>query len=104
MSTPLPAVQESATIVAMKAEPLRSVRDHLSELVDLVQREQERVFITKNGRPVAVLISVDELESLDETIDVLGDPRAVAEIREAELSVARGDVVRGVEAVRSLRA
>lgn len=88
----------------MKTEPLRSVRDHLSELVDLVQREQERVFITKNGRPVAVLISVDELESLDETIDVLGDPRAVAEIREAALSVARGDVVRGVEAVRSLRA
>ena len=103
MAAPLRRSIKSATIVAMKEEPLRSVRDHLSEFVELVEREQERVIITKNGRQAAVIISVDELESLEETIDVLSDPQALAEIREAQAAVARGDVVRGVDAVRALR-
>lgn len=93
----------SATIVAMRAEPLRNVRDHLSEFVELVEREQERVVITKNGRQAAVIVSIDELESLEVTIDVLSDPHALADIREAQAAVARGDVVRGVDAVRALR-
>ncbi|THD75215.1 MAG: type II toxin-antitoxin system Phd/YefM family antitoxin [Phenylobacterium sp.] len=51
----------------MTTEPLRSVRDHLSALVDRVEREHERVMITRNGRPAAVLISVEDLAGLEET-------------------------------------
>lgn len=92
-----------ATIVAMRTEPLRAVRDHLSELVDLVEREQERVVITKNGRPVAMLVSVEDLDSLEETLDVLADPQALADIREADAAYARGDVTVGMDAIRRLR-
>ena len=92
-----------ATIVAMRTESLRQVRDHLSEVVDRVEREHERVTLTRNGRPAAVLISPDDLAQLEETLEVLGDPEALAEIREADAAYARGDVVRGVEAVRALR-
>jgi prevent-host-death family protein len=87
----------------MSVEPLRSVRDHLSELIDRVEREHERVVVTRNGRAAAVLISPEDLAQLEETIDVLSDPAALADIREADEAYARGEVVRGVEAVRQLR-
>jgi prevent-host-death family protein len=84
------------------AEPLRSVRDHLSEVVDRVEHHHERVIITHNGHDAAVIISPDDLAQLEETISVLSDPEALADIREADAAYARGDVIRGVEAVRSL--
>lgn len=87
----------------MTTEPLRAVRDHLSEVVDRVEHQHERVVITRNGHPAAVLVSPDDLDQLEETIAVLSDPEALADIREADAAYARGDVVRGVEAVRRLR-
>jgi prevent-host-death family protein len=96
--------EERGTIVAMTTESLRTVKDRLSEFVDRVQREHDRVMITKNGTPAAVLISATDLDELEETIAVLSDRKAVRELREAGRAVAEGDVVRGVEAVRKLRA
>jgi antitoxin YefM len=89
--------------VAMSVEPLRTVRDHLSDFVDRVEREHERIVLTRNGRAAAVLISPEDLAELEETISVLSDPAALADIREADEAYTKGDVVRGVEAVRRLR-
>jgi antitoxin YefM len=66
------------------AEPLRSVRDHLSEVVDRVERQHERVIITRNGHDAAVVMSTEDLAQLEETIAVLSDPEALADIREAD--------------------
>jgi antitoxin YefM len=87
----------------MSVEPLRTVRDHLSEFVDRVEHEHERIVLTRNGHAAAVLISPEDLAQLEETIDVLSDPQALADIREADQAYAGGDVIRGVEAVRRLR-
>ena len=87
----------------MTTEPLRAVRDHLSELVDRVEREHERVVVTRNGRAAAVLISTEDLAEMEETLAVLGDSRALADVREADEAYQAGDVVRGVDAVRALR-
>jgi prevent-host-death family protein len=89
--------------VAVTTEPLRVVRDHLSEVIDRVEQQHERVVITRNGRAAAVLISPVELEALEGTLSVLTDAEALADIREADAAYARGDVARGVKAVRRLR-
>ena len=92
-----------ATIVAMSIEPLRAVRDHLSEFVDRAEREHERIVLTRNGRPAAVLIGYQDLEALEESLDVLSDPDARAELADAREALAAGDFVDGADAVRQLR-
>jgi prevent-host-death family protein len=91
------------TIVAMTTESLRTVKDRLSEFVERVQREHLRVTITRNGTPAAVLISPEDLEALEETLEILADEQGVSELHEAEQAIAAGDVVRGAAAVRRLR-
>lgn len=93
-----------ATIVAMSIESLREVRDHFSEVVDRVEHEHDRVTVTRNGRPAAVILSPDDLAQLEETLEILSDPDALADIREADAAYRAGDVMRGSDAVRSLRA
>ena len=90
------------TIVAMTSESLRAVRDRFSEFIERVHAHHERVVITRNGSPAAVLMSPDDLASLEETLAVLGDSEALRELAEAHRAHTEGDVVRGVDAVRAL--
>lgn len=69
---------------------LADVKNRLSEVVERVEREHARVVITKHGRPAAVLLSVDDLESLEETLEILSNPQLMADIREAEAGEAAG--------------
>ncbi|MGI9155678.1 MAG: type II toxin-antitoxin system Phd/YefM family antitoxin [Marmoricola sp.] len=62
---------------------LKDVKNQLSTVVDKVEREHDRVVITKHGRPAAVVLSLDDLESLEETVDVLSSPTLVRQIRES---------------------
>ena len=59
-----------------------------------MERKHGRVVITKHGRPVAVLMNIEDLESLEETLDVMSDPELMAAIAEAEADIAAG---RGIE-------
>jgi antitoxin YefM len=68
--------------------PLSSVKSHLSELVDRVEGQHDRVVVTRNGRPAAILISHDDLESLEETLSILSDPALMVQIRESEQALA----------------
>ncbi|MCI0689004.1 MAG: type II toxin-antitoxin system Phd/YefM family antitoxin, partial [Sporichthyaceae bacterium] len=70
--------------------PLVEARNRLSEVVDRLEREHGRVVITKHGRPAVVMLSLADLESLEETLDLLSDSGLVAEIREAQAEVATG--------------
>ncbi len=61
--------------------PLADVKNRLSEVVEQVETQHARVTITKHGRPSAVLISSDDLESLEETLALLSDPDLMAQVR-----------------------
>ena len=82
--------------------PLADVKNRLSEVVDRLEREHGRVVITKHGHPAAVVMSVEDLESLEETLDVLGSAGLLADIREAlaELTAADAPVLSKEEALR----
>lgn len=77
--------------------PLAEIKKRLSEIVDGVELRHDRVLLTRNGRPAAVIISPDELEALEETLEILSDPKAMREIRQAERAVEKGRVVTGDE-------
>jgi antitoxin YefM len=77
----------------MTAVPLGEVRDRLSEYVSEVERTHERVTITRHGYPAAVLISVDDLASIEETLEILGTPGVVQAIREGQADAAAGRFV-----------
>ena len=68
---------------------LADVKNRLSEVVDQIEREHGRVIITKHGRPAAVVLSIDDIESLEETLDVLSNDSLLADIREALAERAR---------------
>jgi prevent-host-death family protein len=65
----------------METLPLADVKNRLSEVVDRVASQNDRVTITRNGRPAAVLMSPDDLESLEETLSVLSNPKELARLR-----------------------
>ncbi len=57
----------------MTTMSLADVKARLSELVGRVHAHHERVTVTVHGRPSAVLIAVEDLEALEETLSVLSD-------------------------------
>lgn len=77
--------------------PLADVKARLSEIVDAVEGHHQRVTITRHGRAAAVLVSPEDLEALEDTLELLSNPRARAEIAKARDDIARGKGVRAAE-------
>jgi prevent-host-death family protein len=69
--------------------PLAEIKKRLSEIVDGVEQRHDRVLLTRNGRAAAVILSPDDLESLEETLEILSNPDAMREIRRAEAEMDR---------------
>ena len=65
----------------MKILSVSEAKMKLSGLVESVRSTDEEIVITKNGSPVAVLISPDEFESWNETIAIRSDPSLMDEIK-----------------------
>jgi antitoxin YefM len=63
---------------------LAEVKNRLSEVVERLEREHGRVVITKHGRPAAVMLSLEDLESLEETLEILSDPDLMKALAEAD--------------------
>jgi prevent-host-death family protein len=91
-------------IPVMATMPLADVKAHLSAVLDEVRDTHERVVITRNGRPEAVILAVSDLEALEETLALLATPGAVEEIRQAEADIAAGKGIDADELRRQLAA
>src|SRR5438105_324475 len=77
--------------IASTPVPLSEAKARLSELARRVRQQHERITLTRNGEPEAVLVSVDDLEGLEMTLEILGDTEAVARISESLAALGRGE-------------
>jgi prevent-host-death family protein len=66
---------------------LADVKNRLSEVIERLEREHGRVVVTKHGRPAVVMLSIEDLESLEETLEVISNPALLDAIREGERDV-----------------
>jgi antitoxin YefM len=72
--------------------PLSEAKARLSELTRRVRQQHERITLTRNGEAEAVLLSVDDLEGLEMTLEILGEGEAAERISESLSALRRGDV------------
>jgi antitoxin YefM len=80
--------------------PLSEAKARLSELARRVRQQHERITLTRNGKPEAVLLSVDDLEGLEMTLEILSDTDAAARISDSLAALGRGEPGAGMATVR----
>ncbi len=78
------------TPIVARIVPFTEARAHLTELLDEVEARHEHVVITRKGRPAAVVVSPEEWDAIEETLEVLQDEEALAALRESEEDVESG--------------
>jgi prevent-host-death family protein len=91
------ALDDLAVLMDMSTSehlPLADVKNRLSEVIERLEREHGRVVVTRHGRPAAMMLSIEELESLEETLEIMSNPALLEAIREAERDVATARTVR----------
>ena len=74
--------------------PFSEVKARLSEMADRVENQHDRILVTRNGRPSFILMSPDDLESLEETLDIMSDPELVESLRISRQEAAEGKLLR----------
>ncbi len=76
-----------------KTVPVREFRTNLSALLSDVADRRDHVLVTRNGKPAAVLVPIDEYEALEETAEILSDSETLAAIDAGLAELARGETV-----------
>lgn len=75
-----------------KSVTLKALRPRLPQIIEEIDSKMDRFVITKRGKPVALMISMDDYESLLETLDILSNTHLAKRIKTAEEDVARGRI------------
>jgi antitoxin YefM len=91
------------TLLTMTTLPLGEVKSHLSELVGRVHDHHERVTVTVHGRPSAVLVALEDLEQLEETLAILRDAHTMGQLASSDAELARGESVSADELAEVIR-
>lgn len=86
----------------METIPITEAKARIAELADRVAREHDHFTITRNGRADVMLISVAEYESMRETLDLLSDDEALADLRQSREDFASGDTFSEEEVLAEL--
>lgn len=82
---------------------ISDVRTNLPDLVDKVNKKLDRVTITVNGQPKATLISAEELDSIEETLEIISNPKLMKDIRKAEKEIDEGKYITLEELQKELK-
>lgn len=73
--------------------PVRELRSNLSKLLSDVADRRDHVLVTRNGRPAAAIVPIDEYEALEETAEVLSDSEALAALEQGLAEIERGETI-----------
>lgn len=85
-----------------KLVPVREFRSRLSELLSDVADRRDHVLVTRNGKPAAALVPIDEYDALEETAEILSDPEAINAIEAGLAELSRDETVTLEELRREL--
>lgn len=77
--------------------PVREFRSNLARLLSDVADRRDHVLVTRNGKPAAALVPVDEYRALEETAEILSDPAAIAALEEGLAELERGEQIESSE-------
>jgi antitoxin YefM len=76
-----------------KTVPVREFRTNLSEFLSDVADRRDHVLVTRNGKPAAMLVPIDEYEALEETAEILSDSATLAAIEAGVAELARDETI-----------
>jgi len=97
----MPTILVPMGMPASTPVPISEAKTHLSDLARRVRLQHERITLTRNGEPEAVLVSVDDLEGLEMTLEILGDSDVVSRISESLAALGRGEPGANLATVRA---
>lgn len=73
--------------------PVTAVKRRLLELLKELQQANGTIAITKNGLPAGVLMSMDDYESLLDTIEILSNKKTMKALRDSACDRAMGKML-----------
>jgi len=76
-----------------KTVPVRELRSNLSALISEVAERRDHVLVTRNGKPAAALVPIDEYDALEETAEILSDSKTLAAIEAGLAELSRGELI-----------
>lgn len=81
------------TLCMTQTVPVGEFRSNLSKWLSQVADRRDHLLVTRNGRPAAALVPIDEYEALEETAEILSDPDALVALEAGMVELARGETV-----------
>jgi antitoxin YefM len=76
-----------------KTIPVREFRSNLAEVLSGVADRRDHVVVTRNGRPAAALVPIDEYQALEETAEILSDAETLSALQAGLGELARGETI-----------
>lgn len=81
---------------------LKKLRPELPRVMERIDKKLDRYVITRRGEPVAVMMGIDDYESLIETLDILNDPITMKRLKQAERDAKKGRMIPWAKAKKKL--
>ena len=70
---------------------LKKLRPNLPKVINEIDSKMTRFIITKRGKPAALMMSIEDYESILETLDILSNTNLREKIKAAEKDVKNGN-------------
>ena len=81
---------------------LKELRPGLPEVIECIDSKFDRYVVTRHGKPVCVMLSVEDYEAMIETMEILSDKALVKRIRKADDDHKAGKAVPLVKVMEEL--